>query len=297
MSTRPRPSLAPILAVAAAALALPAAPARAGDGVVELNQASALAGNPSIGDVSPGFPIRIDKPGSYRLTSNLNHSGTNTELIDVDADHVTIDLNGFVVGACIGAAGVCIPLGAGNGIDAFGDSDLTIRNGTIQGLPGFAVRAGARARVENVVVRAVSSSGILLSGHGVVRGSSIVDSGTTGITAGIVAGAGSLVSENVISGNGQTGVSADDGSVVEGNTITDNGADGIQAFGAILVRGNMVRANGDLGLDCSAAFANSVAYVENTFQSNDGDAEPQVSSSCVNLGSNLCRSGANATCP
>jgi len=297
MSLRSPLPLASILAVAAAAIALSPPPARADDGVIELNQASALAGNPSIGDTSPGFPIRIATPGSYRLTSNLNSAGAPTELIDVDADDVTIDLNGFVVGTCVGATGICIRPQTGNGIDAFGDSDLTVKNGMLSGIPGVAIRAGARARVENVVVRAAGSTAIVLGNEGVVRGSSVVDSGTTGTTAAIAAGTSSIVSGNVLSGNGQIGIDADDGTVVEGNTITNNGGIGIVAGGGVLVRGNMVRANGGVGLDCSGTLSNNVGYVENVFQDNDANAEPQVHSGCVNLGSNLCRSSANATCP
>ena len=46
------------------------APAGAVDGVIEINQAKALAGGVTPSD-TPGFPVSIDTAGSYRLTGNL----------------------------------------------------------------------------------------------------------------------------------------------------------------------------------------------------------------------------------
>jgi len=54
-----------------------ARPLAAVDGVIEINQARALAGGP--GD-EPGFPVTIYASGSYRLTSNLS-VGSDTDAI------------------------------------------------------------------------------------------------------------------------------------------------------------------------------------------------------------------------
>ncbi len=48
-----------------------AGPALAVDGVIEINQASALAGGVTPGD-SPGFPIHLNNSGAYRLTGDLD---------------------------------------------------------------------------------------------------------------------------------------------------------------------------------------------------------------------------------
>ena len=67
------------------------------DGVVLINQASALAGNVTPGD-TPGFPVTISQPGSYRLAGNLTVPDANTTAIEVTATgQVTVDLNGFVI--------------------------------------------------------------------------------------------------------------------------------------------------------------------------------------------------------
>jgi hypothetical protein len=72
-----------------------ARPALAVDGVIEINQARALAGSVSPGD-GAGFPISLNQRASYRLTSNLDVP-FSTDGIEVNVDDVTIDLNGFSI--------------------------------------------------------------------------------------------------------------------------------------------------------------------------------------------------------
>ena len=69
-----RRSCASALTLASLGLAF-CAPALAVDGVIEINQARALAGGVTSGD-TPGFPVIIDTAGSYTLTSDLTTSGT-----------------------------------------------------------------------------------------------------------------------------------------------------------------------------------------------------------------------------
>lgn len=58
--------------LAAIALCLLPASAFATDGVIELNHAKALAGDPTLFPPdAAGYPIEIRNPGSYRLTSDL----------------------------------------------------------------------------------------------------------------------------------------------------------------------------------------------------------------------------------
>ena len=53
------------------------------------------------------FPIKISRPGSYRLTENLDVKGGDA--IDVLASNVTIDLNGFsIVGSSVKSSGIGI---------------------------------------------------------------------------------------------------------------------------------------------------------------------------------------------
>jgi len=42
-----------------------------------------------------GFPVTISEVGSYRLTGNLSIG--STDAIEITADNVTLDLNGFLI--------------------------------------------------------------------------------------------------------------------------------------------------------------------------------------------------------
>ena len=64
------------------------------DGVVLIDQNHALAGNITPGD-TPGFPVTISQPGSYKLSSNLTVPDADTTAIQITSNNVTLDLNGF----------------------------------------------------------------------------------------------------------------------------------------------------------------------------------------------------------
>ena len=65
------------------------------DGVVLINQATRQR------DVTPGdtagFPVTISQPGSYKLSSNLTIADPFGTVIQITADDVTLDLNGFTI--------------------------------------------------------------------------------------------------------------------------------------------------------------------------------------------------------
>src|SRR5262245_58659019 len=107
-----------LLALAAvdAALALPGL-ALAVDGQVLITQARALAGGVTAGD-TPGFPVTISEPGSYKPGSNLIVPDGNTDGIVITTSHVTIDLNGFAILGPVDCSGgfLCAGEGSGRGI-------------------------------------------------------------------------------------------------------------------------------------------------------------------------------------
>jgi hypothetical protein len=81
--------------------------AAAVDGVIEINQAAALAGGVTPGD-APGFPVSLNAPGSYRLTAGLVVPDGATTGIRIDSSEVAIDLNGFSITCadpCTGSTG------------------------------------------------------------------------------------------------------------------------------------------------------------------------------------------------
>ncbi|HZO55191.1 MAG TPA: hypothetical protein VFB63_20955 [Bryobacteraceae bacterium] len=102
------------------------------DGVVLIDQNRALAGNVTPGD-TPGFPVTLSQPGSYRLSGNLSvPSGQNAILIA--AQNITIDLNGFSI-----TTPVQLQIGGAIGIVSNGialPNNIKIHNGTIEGFIG-----------------------------------------------------------------------------------------------------------------------------------------------------------------
>jgi len=117
-------------------------PVRAVDGVIEINQAKAMAGGVtgSLTDDPPGFPVTITKSGSYRLTGNLTVP-SDTGGIIVAAEHVEVDLNGFTIS------------GGGGSATGVNISPLfcRIRNGEVTGFAGLGI-AGNSTSIEDVRV-------------------------------------------------------------------------------------------------------------------------------------------------
>jgi len=130
-------------ALAAAIIAASAVPAQAGEGVIQINQAKALAGGVTAGD-GAGFPVTISAPGSYRLTGDLTVPNANTNAVSITADSVTLDLNGFSIAGpttctysypnvtCGGTEGT------GTGVVA-ATSRVTVRNGRVRGMGSDAI--------------------------------------------------------------------------------------------------------------------------------------------------------------
>jgi len=170
------------------------------DGVIEINQARAAAGNVTAGD-APGFPVLISAQGSYRLTSDLIVT-PGQDGIDVTTSFVTIDLNGFNI---VGGAG-----GVTDGISIQGGTGVEVRNGNILGF----TRNGVFSNAGTNYVRA---TGIKAIGYGVIG----IDLQGVG---GVIEGCTTL--------DGNTGMRVFDGRVV--NSM----ARGNTSFALVLVGGS-----------------------------------------------------------
>jgi hypothetical protein len=179
-----------------------------GDGVITIDQAKAEAGGVTPGD-APGFPVTLSQGGSYRLSGNLVVGNAGTTAIDVTADNVTLDLNGFaILGAtsCSGEPTSCYPIGSGDGVRfAAGNrkAGLTVRNGTIRGMGGNGIYGHASSQ-----------------GYTIER-VKVIGNGGWGIAL-----AGAVITDNVVMRNGQHGIG---GSTlqVRGNTVLHNGVAGL----------------------------------------------------------------------
>ena len=257
--------------------------ASASDGVIEINQARALAGGVTAGD-TPGFPVSISESASYRLVGGLDVAATGVNAISVSVNDVSIDLNGFSI---TGPGS-----GSGQGISASGRTNITVIDGTVRDMGGNGISLGQNARVEGV--KSLSNGGIGIStfGDSTIRNNISAGNGSNGFAIGShstitgntsnnntgpgISGANGVISGNtvnnnssagildnngnsspsssVISGNsvfsnGSVGISAKRGSTVSGNSVSDNSGDGISTNPGCRVVGNTVHNNTGLGLN------------------------------------------------
>lgn len=275
--TQPRRSIRSFVPIALAALLLAPGLARASDGVLEINQACALAGC-FPGDAA-GYPVTLANDGSYRLTSSLEPAGADG--IQISTLNVRIDLNGFTIqgpGDCNGTGGAFVSCSgnAGIGVNAdlgLGDSVVAnVRGGTIRGMTtGIGFFAVSDATLEDLTIVECSGNGISL-GSGVARGLTLKRNGGDGISI------FNLTSEYV----------------VRDSDISINGGDGISAGGGTgLVRDNLVYDNEGYGLvsEFLSSPTTQPALAGNNFTGNDmGQVRGGTQS-----GSNFC--SPSGSCP
>jgi hypothetical protein len=204
------------------------------DGVVLIDQNRALAGGVTAGD-APGFPVSITQPGSYRLSGNLNvPSGTSG--IVIEADYVTIDLNGFRIagaGAQLSLSGITT-----GGVARIG---IAVRNGTItdflDGVSLFAVNGVRSGEIQRI--RAINNVvGIDSGDNAIVNENTVIGN----LFFGIAAGRNSVITGNVASGN-DTGMFVGPNSVATGNTLSQNHDVGLFVRCLSNVIGNTTSAN------------------------------------------------------
>ncbi|NKI36153.1 right-handed parallel beta-helix repeat-containing protein [Wenzhouxiangella sp. XN79A] len=193
---------------AVALLALTASPAFADRGARELSAECAPFG--CVPGDSGGYPITLTEPGSYILTSNLTTTNANQTLIQVNADNVQVDLNGFALlgpAVCSGSTVSCTGTGIGDGISASGRSYVTIVNGSVRGMGSDGIVVGNYARVEDVTITSNGALGVSVIGFGSVGGVfrrlSIGLNGDSGI--GSVFGTHHVIDSTVVN-NGNQGV-------------------------------------------------------------------------------------------
>jgi len=242
------------------------------DGVVLIDQPHALAGGITTGD-APGFPVTITQPGSYKLSGPLTIPDSNTDAILVAAAPVTIDLNGFSINGpnvCTqnsSSAISCTGNGNGRGIIVNSVATVSILNGTIKGMGGFAISgagSGPLAYIDHLVVQS--------NGGGIFTPGTVTN--TTALLNGGDAIRATAVRDCLVDLNGGIGVLVS--GVASGNTITNNGGAGLFGFNSALI-GNMVQGNG-IGLQAQCP---SVVF-GNTVNNNGGSDQIQLSdATCV----------------
>jgi parallel beta-helix repeat protein len=180
----------------------------------------------------------ISQPGSYYLTGNVTATAIGNA-IQITANNVTLDLNGFTVNGFAGSgvpALLIIGDGAGGASNARGN--VTVRNGTVRGVGGAGVNSSANHALEvrliDVTARGCTGSGFAVE-HGTVL-ERCAAYGNTG--AGFILGSGCVATGCVARGNTgnewdmqsnnvltacvaeNTGTSGYGFSMTDGNTLT-----------------------------------------------------------------------------
>lgn len=171
------------------------------------------------------LPAVISTQGLYCLTGNLTTSQATGNAIEIDANNVTLDLNGWKVG---GQA-------AGTGTVAIGiystAVNVTVKNGIVRGFRGGIYLTGRGAVVQDMLVDQNTVYGIRVDGQGaVVDRNKVVDTGGTTAYTGADAtaidalGESSTVSNDVVSGLTATDTGNEYGIYVTGvqSTVHDN---------------------------------------------------------------------------
>ncbi len=187
----------------------------------------ALPSQAGLGGKRIGRCKTIDKPGSYRLIRNLTTSG---DCLVIEADHVTINLNGYRIQGD-NSLGSCI---TDNGDQRVG---VVIINGTVTNcFIGLSLSDTDSCKIEEV--RALNN-----------------------VDGGIEVDDGCIVKNNVASGNGGDGIRADDDNVIVQNTASNNSFDGIQAGEDSTIQQNAADGNGsdDIQYDCDSILDHNAA--------------------------------------
>jgi len=214
-----------ILTLALASLAASSAIAQ-----ITIDQNKALAGNVTPGD-TPGFPVRISQPGSYKLTSNLIVPAS-TPGIQILAEGVTLDLNGFSLrgpGTCTRDGGTravtCLHKDIVSvGIESVG-AGTVVRNGSVHGFGGTGVYLTESGHIED-----------LRLSHNAGYGAALSLGNALGIEAEM---------------NGMDGIRALSGSVTR-SVARNNGANG---FTVIYLQESLAYENKGMGVNAAGARA------------------------------------------
>ncbi len=240
--------------------------AEAAEGPVLIDQKAAMKGNVTPLD-TPGFPVTITHPGSYRLSGNLTVTDPSTTAIQITADDVTLDLNGFTISGpntCTATPTHCVYSGGGIGVMAIGETgqvspaNVRVMNGVVRGMGGHGIRMlGDGTVVERVV-------SLQNGGPGIVVGEGSVIDSVAKLSASGAAIVG-LIVRGCTSANNIFGIFVRPGGVGSGNTAIANAVTGIVATNATIT-GNTAFNNGSHGIDatCPGVLA------DNTAQGNAG---------------------------
>jgi hypothetical protein len=204
------------------------------------------------------LPFTITAAGSYYLTTNLSASALQNGIV-VQADDVTLDLNGFtLLGAPGSSNGITCPMPRQN---------LMVRNGTIRNWDAQGIDAGAaeNSRFERLNVCTNGGRGIHAGNRALIDSCLATGNAQTGIETGhsstvrncrasensghgVFVGAGGNVIECTAQGNLLDGVSGETGSRIKGSVSRRNARHGFSGSKNLLISDCLAEDNEGRGI-------------------------------------------------
>ncbi|MGH8399340.1 MAG: hypothetical protein ACRETA_14045, partial [Gammaproteobacteria bacterium] len=195
------------------------------------------------------LPATITAQGIYCLTGKLGTAQTSGVAITINANNVTLDLNGWKVDG--GAAGTST-----TEIGIFSEANnVTIKNGIVRGFFAGIYLNGSGDVVQDVLLDTNYYLGIWTTGPGaLVEHNQVVNSGytTTGNTFGILStGTGATISDNIVSGvtsggGEEVGIGVNAANSTVRNNVVSNTtlpSAGVTSYGIYNYAGNIVLNN------------------------------------------------------
>lgn len=200
-----------------------------GSGLITITQTNASGSGIGPGD-SPGYPVTITNPGSYKLGSNLSPP-SGVDAIDISADYVTLDLNGCTITGFDTCSIVPPNLGAtcaagswGEGVYSTG-AQTTVKNGSVNGFSTGVDLGGDAGNVSKVSL-SQDEIGLVTFGFGYLVDDVQAFRNGTGI---ILLGPAVQARNITVAFNGNYGLRvAANEALVSGVTATSNDDDGIE---------------------------------------------------------------------
>ncbi len=206
-----------------------------GKTIAETEPRTAINAMNTPGDANSAF--KITQSGSYYLPQNYLILGLFDDLhaIEIAADNVTIDLNGFSLTGLSGAL-------SGIVTDGGNYQGITIRNGTVQSFDyGIDLdrNTGSDVTLEGLNVVNNDFDGIqITSGH--IRNCTASENGRDGI----VAHSETIIESCISIDNLQHGIDVGGFCIIRDCIVRNNGFAGIQSGQGGLIRDNLVARNG-----------------------------------------------------
>ncbi len=145
--------------------------------LILLSVSSVKAETPDCLEIT-SIPVVITTQGIHCFKQNLANGATSGNMIDIQTNNVTIDMNGFKLGGLEGGTGTLA-----TGIYANSRRNITIRNGSIRGFYyGILLEGGVADSsghlLEDLRLDGITFTGALIEGTGnIVRNNQVVNTG------------------------------------------------------------------------------------------------------------------------